>query len=56
MGMFLAPDDKVFCLYDRDADTCIFDEFDQTERRCIEYTVNRLKQEHKENNDDQKQS
>ena len=56
MGMFLAPDDKVFCLYDCDADTFIFDGFDQTERRCIEYTVNWLKQEHKENNNDQKQS
>lgn len=56
MGMFLAPDDKVFCLYDCDADTFIFDGFDQTERRCIDYTVNWLKQEHKENNNDQKPS
>lgn len=56
MGMFLAPDDKVFCLYDCDADTFIFDGFDQTERRCIDYTVNWLKQEHKENEHDTKQS
>ena len=56
MEMFFAPDHKVFCLYDCDADTFIFDGFDQTERRCIEYTVNWLKQEHKENNDDQKQN
>lgn len=56
MGMFLAPYDKVFCLYDCDADTFIFDGFDQTERRCIEYTVNWLKQEHKENKHDTKQS
>ena len=56
MGMFLAPDDKVFCLYDCDAYTFIFDGLDQTERRCIDYTVNWLKQEHKENKHDTKQS
>jgi hypothetical protein len=54
MGGYIAPDDKVFCPYDYDTNTFIG--FDQAERRCIEYTVNWLKQEHKENNDDQKQS
>lgn len=53
MGGYIAPDDKVFCLYDYDTNTFIG--FNQAERRCIEYTVNWLK-EHKENNDDTKQS
>ena len=54
MGGYIAPDDKVFGLYDYDTNTLIG--FNQAERRCIEYTVNWLKQEHKENEHDQKQS
>ena len=54
MGGYIAPDDKVFCPYDYDTNTFIG--FDQAERRCIEYTVNWLKQEHKENKHDTKQS
>lgn len=54
MGWYIAPDDKVFCPYDYDTNTFIG--FDQAERRCIEYTVNWLKQEHKENKHDTKQS
>lgn len=53
-GGYIAPDDKVFCPYDYDTNTFIG--FDQAERRCIEYTVNWLKQEHKENKHDTKQS
>jgi hypothetical protein len=54
MGGYIAPDDKVFCPYDYDTNTFIG--FDQAERRCIEYTVNWIKQEHKENKHDTKQS
>lgn len=54
-GAWLAPDGTEF--YPR-IDSCFEHIFRPLREgsRCYEYTVNWLKQEHKENNDDQKQS
>ncbi len=52
-GDFIAPDGTVFRCCDEETGEC---SIDKAEKRCLDYTVNWLKQEHKENEHDTKQS
>jgi hypothetical protein len=54
LSRWIAPDGTEFACYD--PTTAELFDIDKTKERCYDYTVNWLKQEHKENNDDQKQS
>lgn len=54
LSRWIAPDGTEFACYDP-ATAELFD-IDKTKEHCMEYIINWLKQEHKENNNDQKQS